>query len=164
MVKYVRYIPYTEVQSYPGATVEKLTEYVENGIAVTAAYQYIIIHIGTNNIKSSTVEDMILAYKALLSSVWGYNPKADILLSAILPRPVDFLILGDKVKLFNTKISSLATETKCTFLKTYRPFLKFGRPIRELFAQRDGGLHLNQAGTFRLVAFFKKVLVHKRKY
>ena len=74
--------------------------------------------------------------------------------SSILPRPVDHESNGEKVKDVNKDLMKLCEQRNIRFLHSYRPFLKFDKPIRELFAIKDHELHLNLEGLRRLRFFF----------
>ena len=54
----------------------------------------------------------------------------------------------------NNKLKELCKTRNIKFLHSYRPFTKACKPLRELFAVRDQGLHLNFEGTRRLRQFF----------
>ena len=84
-------------------------------------------------------------------------------MSSILPRPIDHSTLGLKVKNVNLSLKNLCNNRKIQYLHSYRPFLKGGQPIRELFAIRDRGLHLNSEGTRRLRSFFINCVAHLLK-
>ena len=66
----------------------------------------------------------------------------------------------EKVKDVNKDLMKLCEQRNIRFLHSYRPFLKFGKPIRELFAIRDHGLHLNLKGLRRLRFFYINTIVH----
>ena len=51
-------------------------------------------------------------------------------------------------------------EKRIQFVSSFRPFLKGGEPVRDLFAVRDGGLHLNFEGTRKLRSVFVNVVSH----
>ena len=74
--------------------------------------------------------------------------------SSVLPRPVDHESNGEKVKDVNKDLMKSCEQRKIKLLHSYRPFLKFDKSIRELFAIRDHGLHLNLEGLRRLRLFF----------
>ena len=48
-------------------------------------------------------------------------------------------------------------------LHTFNPFIRFGKPRRELFAVNGQGLHLNTEGTGRLRQFFINLMAHLLK-
>jgi hypothetical protein len=124
---------------------------------------YIILHVGTNNINSQekfSVDDIVRLTNELFNVIWIHNPSAHIIVSSILPRPVDFDVTNEKVKLVNERLQLKCKERNCQFIKSYRPFFFKGRPKRNLYAVRDGGLHLNFAGTDVLKSFFINTISH----
>ena len=102
---------------------------------------------------------ILSSFNNLITIVRGLS-KTKIVFSSVLPRPVDHESNGEKVKHVNKDLMKLCEQRKIKFLHSYRPFLKFGKPIRELFAIRDHGLHLNLAGLRRLRLFFINTIVH----
>ena len=80
--------------------------------------------------------------------------------SSVLPRPVDHESNGEKVKDANKDLIKLCEQRNIRFLHSYRPFFKFGKPKRELFAIRDHGLHLNLERLRRLLFLFINTIVH----
>jgi lysophospholipase L1-like esterase len=116
--------------------------------------------VGTNDVTSVLTVGEILSQYCDLISIIRKHTHADILMSAILPRPIDFETSGEKVKNINNKLMSLCKDLKCSYIRTFKPFLKGGKPRREFFAVRDGGLHLNIEGTRRLRQFFVNTISH----
>lgn len=159
IIKYVRYLPNTDVKSFPGTTVKRLTKAIDDLIAIVAGYRLIIILVGTNDLHSSTVQQFIIDYSKLLDIVKFYSQTSQIIVSGLIPRPCDFETHGQKLKQFNKNLEELCMGRNIKFVKSFRPFLHKGKPIDKLFAKRDK-LHLNQEGTFRLRNFMKKVISH----
>ena len=84
---------------------------------------------------------------------------AKIILSAILSRPVEF----NQTKIFVVAVNSLLRNLclyRCAdFIATYKPFVKYGQPILELFSPLCG-LHPNHKGNIKLTNFLVQVLAH----
>ena len=59
-----------------------------------------------------------------LISVTRQHSNTKIVISAILPRPLDHTALGKKVKEVNRDLKSLCKDRHVQFLHTFRPFLK----------------------------------------
>ena len=70
---------------------------------------------------------------------------------------------ADKVKAVNKGLVHLCKERKVRLLHTFNPFIRFGKPRRELFAVNDQSLHLNIEGTRRLRQFFINSVAHLLK-
>lgn len=156
IAKHVANIRDTKVCAFPGINVSRLTKKVSNGL-VDLNSDYIILHVGTNDINSLTVPEICAAYSDLISVV-QQKSLCKILVSSVLPRPIDFEINGNKVKNLNNSLCKLCKNRHVTFIRSNKPFLAYGIPRREYFATRDGGLHLNLEGTRRLRQFFINTL------
>lgn len=161
MAKYVTGIRHTEVIPFPGININRLTNKIQNGL-LSLDKAFTIIHVGTNDIHSSNIGEILSAFNNLISVIRQKCPTS-ILISAILPRPVDHQVTGHKVKLLNIRLKELCQNRQVRYLHTFRPFLKNGLPIRELFAIKDQGLHLNLEGTRRLRQFFINTVAHLLK-
>lgn len=160
IAKHVSDIWDTDIRAFPGITISKLTSKLAKG-AVNLNYDNIIIHVGTNDINSSSAGEISSLYSNLISVVKNFTDQFDtIYMSSILPRPVDFVSTGAKVKQVNLTLESICKDRKIKFLKSFRPFMKANLPKRELFAIKDGGLHLNLEGTRRLRQFFINTVAH----
>ena len=76
-------------------------------------------------------------------------------MSAILPRPVDHEITDPIIEQFNSYLkTSMSKNMNLKLICPYRHFTNAGKVKSELFAKRDGGLHLNTEGMNRLKQFF----------
>jgi hypothetical protein len=59
---YVRGIDGCTTQAFPGATITRLADFVSNGRINLKNVNFVIIHVGTNNVYSSQSVDTILSY------------------------------------------------------------------------------------------------------
>ena len=158
MAKHVQDIHDTIVIPFPGINISRLTTKISKGW-VDLKSDYVILHVGTNDITGIlSVEEILSSYNDLISIV-KKNGSCKILMSAVLPRPIDFEISDDKVKSLNHGLMKLCESRHVRFLKTFKPFLYYGKPRRELFTVRDG-LHLNFEGVRRLREFFVNTIAH----
>ena len=64
----------------------------------------------------------------------------------IIPRPKDNKFMAAKVKAYNQELMAWCAQNGCVCLRSHGPFLKGGRPKRELFDK--GQLHLGTSGRF----------------
>ncbi|MCG8075262.1 MAG: SGNH/GDSL hydrolase family protein [Candidatus Thiodiazotropha taylori] len=156
--KYVEGIYHAEVVSIPGMRINQLTNKIQKGHVILDT-PISIIHVGTNDVVGMEAGAMLSAYNNLISQIRSKS-NTKIVMSALLPRPVDHISLGDKVKLVNNRLKLLCKDRRVEFLHTFRPFIKGGVPLRELFAINDQGLHLNTEGTRRLRQFFINSVAH----
>ena len=147
-----------KVIAFPGIHVGRLTAKVQNHPYLIQC-RCTILHVGTNDVQNLTVKEILSEFNNLITVIQTLS-KTRILISSILPRPVDYKVTGSKVKELNFSLKALCLDRKVTFLNSYRQFFKGGQPMRELFAVRDGGLHLNSEGTRRLKLFFIQTVNH----
>ena len=146
------------VVAFPGITIGRLSAKVQKMPNLIEA-RNTVLHVGTNDINNLSASEMISEYNNLITAVQTLS-KTKILISSILPRPVDYSLTKEKVKEVNRLLKCLCADRKVSFLHSFRPFFKGGQPVRELFATRDGGLHLNLEGTRRLKLFFINTVNH----
>ena len=114
--------------------------------------------IGTNNVCNHKLADFNYACNVLITTVKRLtNLNAVIILSAIIPRPLDNS--GNFVKSVNVQLQSICQKRAVKFVATYKPFLKFGVPVCEFYSPICN-LHLNHSGNIKLTNFFVQVLAH----
>ena len=151
-----------EVQKFPGASISGIGYYISEGICDVISYNVIIIHVGTNDIRLRSIHQITIFYKALLYQVRYLNKDALIIMSAILPRPVDFNFSQSKVVQVNRILAKLVSQTKnCSYIRTYRRFIRRGRPLLKLYKQnkyRQWELHLNKSGIRILTQLFSRII------
>ena len=148
----------TRIIAFPGINIVRLTNKIQSR-NVDIAAKHLILHVGTNDINSLDGGAILSCYNNLISVIRQIS-SVNILISGILPRPLDWHKNNDKVKFVNKKLVQLCKDRGVRFLHTYKYFLHAGTPKRELFAVRDGGLHLNLEGTRVLRSFFINVVAH----
>ncbi len=137
-------------QSVPGATVDKIRQYVDMQMVEVRHHQVIIIHVGTNNIERSPEGEVCQQFVKLLQAIRRQNATALLAVSSILPRPKDWNAYGEKVQRLNKLLEKMQAQHHFTFLKTYRAHWDQMKkmPRRDHFA-RDG-LHLSARGVAAL--------------
>ena len=125
-------------------------------------FDHVIFHVGTNDIGNKcTVKQILSDYGNLIGVCRNVKDTINIVISAILPRPVDHLISDPIIRQVNNYLHrKMSKEMNFKFVSTYKPFMRAGEVKVELFAKRDGGLHLNSSGTNRLKQFFLNVITH----
>ena len=156
--KYVTDIRGAEIIPFKGININGVSAQIQNKRLILDK-EFTIFHVGTNDIPHLDKGAILSSFNNLITIVRGLS-KTKIVFSSVLPRPVDHESNGEKVKHVNKDLMKLCEQRKIKFLHSYRPFLKFGKHIRELFAIRDHGLHLNLAGLRRLRLFFINTIVH----
>ena len=158
IAKHVTDIRHSEVIAFPGININQLANKIEKG------HFYLdkpvsIIHVGTNDVVHMEAGAMLSCFNNLISQI-RKKSNTSIVMSALLPRPVDYSLLNDTVKHVNNKLKQLCKDRKVQYLHTFRPFTKAGVPLSVLYAVNDQGLHLNTEGTRRLRQFFINTVAH----
>lgn len=160
MAKHVTGVRDTIIQSFPGATISKLQQFIASKKA-SINYKYTILLIGTNDIPSHRSVGEIMSFYENLITFIKSNSNTKLIVSAIIPRPCDLKYDPSerRVKDMNRELKSLFKRRKLQFVHTYI-FVLNNRPIRSLFAVNDGGLHLNLESIRKLRHFFNNTVAH----
>ena len=156
--KHVSGIRGAKLIAFPGINISRLSSRIQRNHFLVSS-PFTIIHVGTNDVQRLSEDEMISDFNNLFTVIRNIS-NTKILVSSILPRPVDYTVTGNKVREVNRRLKLLCGERHFKFLHSFRPFFKGGLPVRELFAVRDGGLHLNLEGTRRLQLFFINTVAH----
>ena len=72
------------IRTFPGATVSDMLDYSKPSLRLQPAN--IIIHVGTNDLKSNEVNDITEELSKLCDEIYKFCPKIDISLSQIITR------------------------------------------------------------------------------
>ena len=88
--KYVRGIDGCTTQSFPGDTLARLTDFVSNGRINLHNINFVIVHVGTNNVSSSESIDTILSYYGDWIHQIKSKTDAKIVFTSLFSRLVDF--------------------------------------------------------------------------
>ena len=160
IIKDISHIDGVTLKAFPGATIGKLSILISNGSVDLHDFDYMIIHVGTNNIgKRDSFDNMISDYANLVAIIRRRKPDMRIIVSSILPRPVDHSITDSMIKKINFHLKSvMSQDLNFKFISSYKAVVKFGSFRRYLFAKLDKGLHLNTEGSNRLRYFFLRVI------
>ncbi|XP_055941078.1 uncharacterized protein LOC129971329 isoform X2 [Argiope bruennichi] len=165
MIKYLhKYVSvetldfHLDIVSYPGATIERLA----SNISVHKNYDWVLVHVGTNNASLDTIEVILKKYRALATEVLLHDPGARIIFSSIVPRDFDFhrkeykeseyylQTLNYKVRAINCALKELCYFQMFFFCSSFQPSWKN-------YLARDG-LHLNKWGNKLLASCFLESL------
>ena len=147
----------TCLKAFPGITINRLAGKIDSREVSLSKFEYIIVHVGTNDLGSRSDDEIKASYNNLITFLLS-KTSAQLFMSAILPRPVDYEDSGRRVININKGLRELCIKRRVSFIHTYRPFIREGLPKRELFAIQDGGLHLNLEGSRILRLFFWAVI------
>lgn len=114
-------------------------------------FKTILIHVGTNDIAEGTAVGPIQSqFEHLLSVIRRENFTVNIMISALLPRPVDEHYTRVDVKHLNDNLLSLCARNHIAYVPSFRPFLfrgvanlkKFN--IDRMTLSREGSADLTQ--------------------
>ena len=160
IIKDISSIEGVTVRAFPGATIGKLAVLFSNGAISLENSDYLIIHVGTNNIgKRDSFDHIISDFANMIAIIRGCKPSIRIVISGILPRPVDHAVTDTMIKKVNNFLRlTMSSDLNFKFISTYKAVSKFGTYRRYLFAKLDNGLHLNTEGSNRLRHFFLRVI------
>ena len=145
----------------PGASVDDVTEAVDEVTDGLPDNGLVIIHAGTNDIMRTRSEELLEKYKMMIRR---YKEKTNnVLISGILPKIDAGNVFFSKAFSVNNRVKNLCSQEGIEFIDTWNHF--YGE--RELF--QSDGLHLNPAGSARLgrllnnaVNFFSRRIQHQR--
>ena len=110
---------------------------------------------------SLTVQEIMSLYENFITYIRSQS-YTRLIISAIIPRSCDSYSNAavKRCKDVNKALENVCIKRKVQFLKTFRTFLKAGKPIRSLFAINDQGLRLNLEGSRRLRQFSINTISH----
>ncbi|XP_071135603.1 uncharacterized protein [Mytilus edulis] len=157
--KYVKDINGCTTQAFPGATIARLSDYVSSNKINLKNKDFIIVHVGSNNIAQNHSVDMIISYYSDLIHNIQIKSKAKIIITSILPRLIDHNSTAENVRLVNSQLKKLCVRRNIQFSNIYKSFLCNNLPDASLYAPRDG-LHLNFTGTSLLRKKFINIIRH----
>lgn len=140
-------------------------------------YNVVLIHAGTNDIASGDGKLIHKRMQTLTDSIKRINPRIDIIISSILPRPCNLLhaekssrkeqgksreerqSVNDQIKSVNQVLKIWCKQTQgLHFWPSFKQFVSFGVINQEegLFAIDD--LHLSRAGTDKIREHIDKLV------
>ena len=157
ILKQVGHVRNAVVRSYRGDTIEDLNHHLQNdGEQLLYNKKIIVIHAGTNDLYSLTIEEMLEDLETLVktilekSNTWVYC----VAFSAILPRPKDYWTSLMKIRKFNAAVKASEDTIGIRFLRTWRPFSRKHLPRKFMF-KRDA-LHPSDKGAMRMSQYLAK--------
>ena len=135
----------TQVKSFPGATVEDLTDYIKPSLKRNP--KNIIIHVGTNDLKRKRAKDIAKNIERLCQSIKVEHPQMSISVSEIIQRE-DNQDLAVKASAVNKELARYSEQKKFYFIKNEN----IDKRKLNLY-----GLHLNKQGS---AALAKNIISH----
>ena len=189
-------IAHIDVITRPGASPQKILDFLKQRPGILPKYQIVIVHTGTtwlsaknewalylklvnSQIKKQEYNEILVSmnpppavgpavvfrdnYTNLIGFIKGVNPKATILVSAIIPRPWDHerrhlvrVCYNNLLKKFNSPSDNVY------FLPTYNPFFDKSKNLKQDLYNVDG-IHLSVLGSIVLRSFFCEKLTKLKK-
>ena len=113
---------YIYLKAFPGATIARLADFVSNGRIILKNIDFVIVHVGTNNISSSQSVDTILSYYGDIIHKIKSKTEAKIIFTSLLPRLVDFKLSKRKLNKVNSELRRLSNRRSLLFCNLYRSF------------------------------------------
>lgn len=163
IVKQVKNIRGAYVRSFRGDTIEDIKNHItcSGGRGMLMYKRMIFLHVGTNDLYTLSVEQMVDELKSLVQSITSYytstqKPVPLIFLSSIIPRPRDFWTTQPKILQYNKAVQRIEDEIGVRYIKTWHLFSRKGLP-RKFMYSRDN-LHPSKRGSTRLGRFISKML------
>lgn len=162
MIQNVQSINNTFVRSYRGDTLEDITNHLRHD-KIPAIYdkRIVLLHVGTNDLYSLEIAEMVDDFKALLDQIKLKNSEAKLLVSAILPRPKDFWTTQEKIVDYNRRLIAKQVCWNFTFVHTYSIFQRNRLPIRQMYYEDN--IHPSDMGALRMGTTWGKTLKRLRE-
>ena len=163
ILKYADFGGHGFLKAIRGANIQTFIDLLNQGwIQDWARIGAVLIHVGTNDINNGESEQVKPRLEILVNLIHARNIHTGVIISGILPRPVDYedtkKIVGD----VNSELQTWAANTLGVhFYQSFRPFLyrRMGKKQKvqvkaNLFSNRCR-LHLNREGLAILVVLLK---------
>lgn len=175
-----------------GYTVKRLTEEIYDGSVRVGGLKVILLHMGTNSIDARKWQRFMTwqqrlgqiqdEFRQFYKAVRTFNGSAFIIFTSVLPRPCDWGTTKCLILALNRFLCQYARQTRSGYAPVFTSFVhkkdeklfdaegkevgmfKKGDPIRNLFADRDGGLHLNLAGGYLFTKRIRDLLTTKELF
>jgi hypothetical protein len=87
--------------------------------------------VGPNDVHNLSVDEIISDFNNLITVVRGIS-NTKILMSSILPRPVDYSVTGEKVKEVNRRLKLLCAQRHARFLLSFKRFFQIWEAIKRI--------------------------------
>ena len=126
---------------YPGAKIDDITKALEEITGKEKDDSLYIVHVGTNDVKNTTSEELLEKYKRLISTL--KEKRSKFIVSGILPRIGAEKQFYNKAFSTNDRLKSLCSKENVEFINLWNHFYD----QRILF--NSDGLHLNPVGSAR---------------
>ena len=148
-------IPDTVVRTRPSLTLAQLTDEMRVDKYLCKDFDKLIIHAGAADIVHGASEKQVLrTIRRLCELVRDINPKLELFISSILPRPGATRSFIELAKTVNYQLAGICAKFHAAFLPSFKPFLCKGRPKLQNYIEGQ----LSRAGAFSLTQCFRHAL------
>lgn len=172
----IRNIYRTDKLYFPGCTINALAHKINSGDIDVRNYHYITLLIGTNDLgpkhiwkyykserkagrsgenlpyhTTTPIPVITSALNNLNKTIRSFNQNALIFFVGIPPRPYDHHRNHSHHRDTNVELSRFCSQNNISFIKSHTSYMKFGKPLLELYSD---GLHFSSEGnckTARLI-------------
>jgi lysophospholipase L1-like esterase len=155
ILKNIRYIKDCTIFSLSGAKLDEIVPFLKKNRYILDGIETILLLCGTNNISKNSTDEVINKIRQIFEYIRSATCGTTILISSILPRPIDDALHGHKVKLINRSLKFSCRSWGAKFVASHKLMLKHGKPVSEFY---HDGLHLSEAGTRRLRQYLSQRL------
>ena len=136
----------TQIKTFPDAKVSDMEYYVKPTLA--RAPDHLILHVGTNDVRQSTPQEITNAISMLGQQIKKELPTTNLAISEVITRNDD-PSLNTKITELNTKLSQVCTNNKWKIITHRNISSEHLNPY---------GLHLSKQGTAKLAQNFTNYL------
>lgn len=153
IMKYVEGIAATHVIAFRGATIEDLQTLVlesdgrfDGRLSDLEDARVILVHVGTNDLEEKvSVPTIMRRFQHLIATIQVRYPRAQVVISTILPRMKDLEETRDHIKMVNKSLRDFEETHGVRVIPTFKRLLHCNEPITERFA--CCGVHPSRIGT-----------------
>ena len=126
---------------FPGAKIDRITNSIEEIVNKEKSDSVYIVHVGTNDIKTTNSEELMERYKRLIMTLKAKRSK--FIISGILPRIGAEGQFYNKAFSTNDRLKSFCSKENVEFINLWNHFYD-----QQILFNRDG-IHLNPVGSAR---------------
>ena len=152
--KWVRGLPLLDVQAIPGLRLESALQNVISGNLQVENFEFIILHLGTNNLTKLLPREYHEKLLELTDAITQRNRYTTIGVSSILPRPRDRADQDQYRREINGVIKKLCRNKGFQFLKSWTG-VESGKGVVKDGAYADDDLHLKKDGIQAIKEYFE---------
>ena len=139
---------------YPGAKIDDIANELKEIMEKEKQDSLYIVHVGTNDVKTTNSEELIAKYKQMISTL--KEKRTNLIISGILPRINAENQFYNKAFSTNNRLKSLCSKENVEFINLWDHFYD----QKSLY--NHDGLHLNPVGSARFGRLLNNVVEARR--